>query len=366
MTAVASGPPPLDQPDPNISFGGAFGRLWRKGFTFSGRASRREFWFAYLASVVPIAVVYVIAVAMMSSYSSSSVTAASVLLLLVFGYGIVSVIPQLAVTVRRLHDVNMSGWTYFVWIIPLAGPIILLIMLAQQSDPRGVRFDLPSVAPASVQHYVAPSSAPALPSSAPSLPPIASPPPPTPVDVTYVPAPPADAATFVTPPPPPPASPYQEPATPTSVSFTPPAPPSAPPLAPAPSAVEPVDLDVTRVAAPVVNALWVVDVGDGRRVPLTGTVYLGRDPVALDTTLGALCVPILEQQKSMSKTHARLQLRGDRIEVTDLHSTNGTVVVTSDGGSTRLSPGVPVLVESDATVQLGDVSVRVSQPGVAP
>jgi uncharacterized membrane protein YhaH (DUF805 family) len=45
-------------------------------------------------------------------------------------YGLVllgTIIPSLAVTVRRLHDLNKSGWYYFIGFIPLIGGIILLV-----------------------------------------------------------------------------------------------------------------------------------------------------------------------------------------------------------------------------------------------
>lgn len=44
-------------------------------------------------------------------------------------YSLAVFIPSLAVTVRRLHDTNHSGWMYFVSLIPLIGGIWLLILL---------------------------------------------------------------------------------------------------------------------------------------------------------------------------------------------------------------------------------------------
>jgi uncharacterized membrane protein YhaH (DUF805 family) len=45
-----------------------------------------------------------------------------------------SIIPGLAVTVRRLHDLNKSGWNYFIILIPLIGSIILLVWLFTDGD----------------------------------------------------------------------------------------------------------------------------------------------------------------------------------------------------------------------------------------
>ena len=45
-----------------------------------------------------------------------------------------TIIPGLAVAVRRLHDVGKSGWFIFIWIVPLVGPFWLLIILASEGS----------------------------------------------------------------------------------------------------------------------------------------------------------------------------------------------------------------------------------------
>ena len=42
--------------------------------------------------------------------------------------------PSIAVMVRRLHDIGKSGWWYFIALIPLAGPIWLIVLLATDSQ----------------------------------------------------------------------------------------------------------------------------------------------------------------------------------------------------------------------------------------
>jgi uncharacterized membrane protein YhaH (DUF805 family) len=53
-------------------------------------------------------------------------------------------IPSLAVTVRRLHDGNFSGWMMLLGLIPLAGGIILLVLTLMEPKPEGARFDIHS------------------------------------------------------------------------------------------------------------------------------------------------------------------------------------------------------------------------------
>jgi len=44
-------------------------------------------------------------------------------------------IPSIAVTVRRLHDTDRSGWWILIGLIPLIGGIILIVFAAQDSKP---------------------------------------------------------------------------------------------------------------------------------------------------------------------------------------------------------------------------------------
>ena len=49
-------------------------------------------------------------------------------------------IPYLAVTVRRLHDTDRSGWWLLLAFIPIIGGIILLVFMIQDSQPETNRF----------------------------------------------------------------------------------------------------------------------------------------------------------------------------------------------------------------------------------
>jgi uncharacterized membrane protein YhaH (DUF805 family) len=51
-------------------------------------------------------------------------------------YILVSILPSLTVTVRRLHDTGKSGWMILLCLIPIIGGIILLVFLVLDSDPE--------------------------------------------------------------------------------------------------------------------------------------------------------------------------------------------------------------------------------------
>ncbi len=88
---------------------------------FSGRARRKEYWMFVLFNVI-FAVVLIIIDLITGLYSKSAGIG-----LFTSIYSLAVLIPTIAVSVRRLHDTNHSGWWYFIGLIPLAGPIILLV-----------------------------------------------------------------------------------------------------------------------------------------------------------------------------------------------------------------------------------------------
>ena len=49
-------------------------------------------------------------------------------------WSLVVLLPGFALTIRRLHDAGKSGWFYLWMLLPLAGPIIILIQLLKDSD----------------------------------------------------------------------------------------------------------------------------------------------------------------------------------------------------------------------------------------
>ena len=50
-------------------------------------------------------------------------------------YALATLVPSLAVGVRRLHDTNRSGWWVLIGFIPVIGSIILIFFLAADSQP---------------------------------------------------------------------------------------------------------------------------------------------------------------------------------------------------------------------------------------
>jgi len=138
---------PLDVPQPGVSPRVAVIRFFTLFARFRGRASRSEYWWAALLLAVVYtalgALNYVSATAS-ARWSDGTVHAASQPTPLTFisaAVVLVTVVPWIALGVRRLHDTNRSGLLYFIALVPAVGNLVLLAFSTQRSHPEGVRFD---------------------------------------------------------------------------------------------------------------------------------------------------------------------------------------------------------------------------------
>ena len=148
-SAVPSGPVPLWAPYYNAPFGVAVRRFFSKYATFSGRASRAEYWWWLLVSVIVSTVLNIIAnVAGGSSMNANGAMTMSggyiVVGIISLIWSLAILIPSLALLSRRLHDTNHSAGWIFILLIPLIGWIIVLIFVLTGPNPAGARFDRPT------------------------------------------------------------------------------------------------------------------------------------------------------------------------------------------------------------------------------
>ena len=113
-----------------MNFAEAIQSGFRNYVGFSGRAARSEFWFWFLFAVlVTIATQFLDGALFDQQFGLLSGIAALALFL-----------PGLAVSVRRLHDRDKSGWFILLYFIPLVGFIILLIWYCTRGTVGSNRF----------------------------------------------------------------------------------------------------------------------------------------------------------------------------------------------------------------------------------
>jgi uncharacterized membrane protein YhaH (DUF805 family) len=83
--------------------------------TFSGRARRKEYWMFTLVNVLISIVLSILSMLL------------PVLGILSIIYSLAIIIPSFAVNVRRLHDIEKSGWWVLISLVPIIGGIVLLV-----------------------------------------------------------------------------------------------------------------------------------------------------------------------------------------------------------------------------------------------
>ncbi|SDQ89148.1 DUF805 domain-containing protein [Microbacterium sp. cf332] len=134
--------PPLGLPYPGASFTVAARRFVQNYARFSGRASRSEFWWPTLVVVLaPILVQMVRGLATGDWRPIDTRVVQGPAEIVVLAFSLVTLLPLLAVTWRRLHDTNRTGMWFFLIMIPVLGWIALAILLSTRSERDGERFD---------------------------------------------------------------------------------------------------------------------------------------------------------------------------------------------------------------------------------
>ena len=120
----------------------AYKKYWTNFFNFSDRTSRKDFWLTILMIfIVNICFSLVISLIFGHSVDFSQVKTVEELMevlkdpvaIISLIWTIANIIPGLAMDVRRMHDINKSGWFIFITLIPLVGGIIYLVWLCTAS-----------------------------------------------------------------------------------------------------------------------------------------------------------------------------------------------------------------------------------------
>jgi uncharacterized membrane protein YhaH (DUF805 family) len=106
---------------PPMGFTEAISSFFQKYVTFSGRASRSEFWFAYLFVFIVSVVASVVDLVVRNEIVSSL-------------WNLAVLLPSLAMSSRRLHDINRSGWLQLLALCFPIGTIAVIVWYCKKSD----------------------------------------------------------------------------------------------------------------------------------------------------------------------------------------------------------------------------------------
>jgi uncharacterized membrane protein YhaH (DUF805 family) len=112
-------------------------RVWQRYAEFSGRSRRMEYW---MFSLIHFVILLVLCAGIAGFGLAKQPMVGATLSLIAGAYGLAALVPSLALCVRRLHDIDKSGWWILIGLVPAVGGIVLLVMAALAGTPGANQF----------------------------------------------------------------------------------------------------------------------------------------------------------------------------------------------------------------------------------
>ncbi|WP_394769358.1 FHA domain-containing protein [Lacisediminihabitans sp.] len=135
-----------------------------------------------------------------------------------------------------------------------------------------------------------------------------------------------------------------------------PAAPGFPVATPAPAS-DPVD----EVLPDAPSAGWTLQLPGGTTVAIDSAVFIGRDPSRTPDRPTAELLAVVDPARTVSKTHALLEIDEHGLWAHDLRSTNGVFITEPGGAEVDVPPGSRTRVPAGADLELGDYVIRVQR-----
>jgi len=129
----------------------------------------------------------------------------------------------------------------------------------------------------------------------------------------------------------------------------------------------PIDRDDASSVQPAAAGTWFglrLPAGDERRID--AVFLLGRRPRQQPSDFATRAdarserialIPLASPTSAVSATHLEIRLDGERVVVTDLNSTNGSILTHPDGRREKMRPGTAVVAAPGTTVDVGDGNI---------
>ena len=105
-----------------VSFADAVKLGFQRYFDFAGRSARAEYWWWLLFIAIVGSVANIVDLAVGTGFIVGMI------------WWLVTIIPNIAIGVRRLHDIGRSGWWLLLHLVPLIGTIVLIVWAVQRGD----------------------------------------------------------------------------------------------------------------------------------------------------------------------------------------------------------------------------------------
>lgn len=104
---------------------------------------------------------------------------------------------------------------------------------------------------------------------------------------------------------------------------------------------------------------YTIALSDGNRYELKAPMLIGRNPQPMDLSPQCNLVPVVDPNRSVSKTHLLIAFDAAGPYLVDQQSTNGTLVSLPDGQQIICGPGQKVRVPAFTTVFFGQFTARI-------
>lgn len=102
--------------------------FFKRAFDFKGRSTRKEYWIPLVILLILVAV-FAFVFGIISGVSGWSMEEALTYYYVIVGiFSLLILIPDMSLTVRRLHDHNLSGWFYLLALIPGVAFIAMIVI----------------------------------------------------------------------------------------------------------------------------------------------------------------------------------------------------------------------------------------------
>jgi uncharacterized membrane protein YhaH (DUF805 family) len=125
-----------------MSFAEAVKSFWSRYTMFKGRSRRSEYWFIQLFLIITNLAAAAIDLALMGGDVDRFIAngGGGILGLI---WILVTILPALAVLVRRLHDTGRSGWWALIGLVPLVGGVVLFVFSVLDSTAEENQYGAP-------------------------------------------------------------------------------------------------------------------------------------------------------------------------------------------------------------------------------
>ena len=123
-----------------MSFGQAIRLAFQNYAVFSGRSTRPAFWYFYLFTII-VAIGFSIIQGALGDGGLGSFVGILYLI-----WSIALILPNLGLAVRRLHDIDRTGWWILIAFVPLVGVIVLIVFWATPGTQGDNKHGAPAIA----------------------------------------------------------------------------------------------------------------------------------------------------------------------------------------------------------------------------